>query len=484
MSLRKQYFEWTERHVSLENCHTYQAQFLQKHCSELSSLLWDIESDCKCQQNLRLSLHFTPSLVFRWRRFTEPTNIQITQMIVENVQHLDIITKERAFDYQEVAFYRSFKNLKSVYFRNIGFLSMFFCYKGGCTDKQEENQVERPYKNNLLISVKASLGDGDIKFLTSDKFSESGIKRLNIFTHEWMHPGYQLSGKGWCDTALRMLTHLTVCGEILTASLVNELICGLFVVFKDPLREPMKYLCLGFNGRIRLQFDVHNFSGQTYAVEEFEILHTEIEEEDEVSMLVQFLQCNRSLSHLYFNDTSITLPQGSSAVLDSLADFIVKSNLRVLATPVVHGFDFDVYKILSNAPEMTYLKVLGPGTIEHMQDFIAIVGSHKYISTMSLQEIVLGEAGKDLLAVIMTSENSSLSNLDLRFCGIQGEDFIAAAKTASESCCRHKLHILDISMNRVNRQQQTTIKRLYKNLTDILMVDIPDRPQMEFVAQM
>ena len=70
-----------------------------------------------------------------------------------------------------------------------------------------------------------------------------------------------------------------------------------------------------------------------------------------------------------------------------------------------------------------------------------------------------------------------------RFCSIQGDDIISAGQSALETrCC--KLHILDVSMNKINRQQQTTIKRLYKTLTDILIVDIPDRPQMEFVAQM
>jgi hypothetical protein len=42
MAVRKRYFVWREHHVADPICDTYQAQYLQNHCSELLVSLWTV----------------------------------------------------------------------------------------------------------------------------------------------------------------------------------------------------------------------------------------------------------------------------------------------------------------------------------------------------------------------------------------------------------------------------------------------------------
>ncbi|XP_060573396.1 uncharacterized protein LOC132731251 [Ruditapes philippinarum] len=240
MAVRKRYFVWREHHVADPICDTYQAQYLQNHCSELLVSLWTVENDCTCQESLCFYLKFAPSLIFRWKRSGSFPSIGVKKLMSDLVQHLTVWGAP-TFTYKEVNFLRSCKQLKSVSFKNFNLFSKYYCCEEDLDDdddSDDDNNSENHSKKHCLSlkssveSVKASLGSDDIQFLLSDRFFDSSIKRLNIISYENIISVCQLHGKGWCNKALRKLTHLTLTGEILSECLVEELIDSLFVVYR------------------------------------------------------------------------------------------------------------------------------------------------------------------------------------------------------------------------------------------------------------
>jgi hypothetical protein len=67
---------------------------------------------------------------------------------------------------------------------------------------------------------------------------------------------------------------------------------------------------------------------------------------------------------------------------------------------------------------------------------------------------------------------------------VKRDDLIEARQRIKDSARRKKLRVLEISMNRITRLQEGVIKKLYHCLIAVLILDIPDNPHLEFVAQM
>lgn len=139
---------------------------------------------------------------------------------------------------------------------------------------------------------------------------------------------------------------------------------------------------------------------------------------------------------------------------------------------------------MSKSEQLTLLHT-GGNILADPEESLQSIACHCNLQSLSMEGTFLGKNGCKLLELLMASERKlKLRNISMRSCGVKGENLIQTGNKIKEESNQLKLHLLDLSLNHINRLQQTIIKKLYQNFVNMLVIDIALHPQSEYVAMM